>query len=121
MCGDKAFTTGVLYWCYVGGVPVDVKSLSWHRFMSIVSLLFTAFMCSALLLPGPRVFMPSRSRSFVRSLVTERYTHDVVALAAFGFDADSLNATEDRPCVSFQAMHNIIAAMMKLMLDPIAK
>eukprot|EP00752_Nemacystus_decipiens_P003173 g2936.t1 len=51
----------------------------------------------------------------------ERYTHDVVALAAFGFDADSLRATEDQPSVSFQAMRLIIAAMMKLMLDPVAR
>ena len=39
--------------------------------------------------------------------ILERYTHDVIALAAFGFDADSVQATEDRPSVSFEAMRMI--------------
>eukprot|EP00903_Cladosiphon_okamuranus_P020514 g18832.t1 len=51
----------------------------------------------------------------------ERYTHDVIALAAFGFDSDSLRETDERPSTSFQALRMIIAAMMKLMLDPVAR
>ncbi len=50
----------------------------------------------------------------------DRYTHDVIALAAFGFDADSLRATEDRPSVSFQAMHTIVSAGMRLLMDPLS-
>lgn len=51
--------------------------------------------------------------------VAERYTHDVIALAAFGIDADSLRATEDRPCVSYQAMGQLVAAAMALTVDPL--
>eukprot|EP00752_Nemacystus_decipiens_P003174 g2937.t1 len=50
----------------------------------------------------------------------ERFTHDVVALAAFGFDADSLRATNDRPSVSFQAMRTIIDSIMRLVMDPLS-
>lgn len=50
----------------------------------------------------------------------EHYTHDVVALAAFGFDADSVRATEDRPSVSFEAMGSIASAIMKLVMDPVS-
>ncbi len=53
--------------------------------------------------------------------VSERYTHDVVALAACGFDSDSLRDTEERPSTAFRSLRVIIAAMMKLMLDPVAR
>ena len=65
-------------------------------------------------------FMFSRFRCLCRVSVSERYTHDVIALAAFGFDADSLRATEDRPSVSFEAMRSIIAAIMRLLMDPLS-
>ncbi|CAN0057062.1 unnamed protein product [Scytosiphon promiscuus] len=51
----------------------------------------------------------------------ERYTHDVTALAAFGFDADSLRATEERPCVSLNAMNKIATAGMALTVDPLVR
>ncbi|CAN0250653.1 unnamed protein product, partial [Scytosiphon promiscuus] len=49
----------------------------------------------------------------------ERYTHDVIALAAFGFDADSVRATRERPCVSFDAMSKVVAAAIALFTDPL--
>lgn len=53
-------------------------------------------------------------------LVTECYSHDVIALVAFGFDADSVRATDDCPSVSFQAMRAVVAALMKLAFDPLS-
>jgi len=44
----------------------------------------------------------------------------VIALAGFGFDADSVRATRDRPCVSFEAMDDLVVAFMKLIMDPLA-
>lgn len=57
---------------------------------------------------------------FVPGSISAHYTHDVIALAAFGFDTDSTRATEDRPSVSFQAMRMITTAFMKLAMDPLA-
>ncbi|CAM9573088.1 unnamed protein product, partial [Scytosiphon promiscuus] len=51
--------------------------------------------------------------------IFERFTHDVIALAGFGFDADSVRATADRPSVSYQAMGNILEALMALLMDPL--
>ncbi|CAN0228567.1 unnamed protein product [Pylaiella littoralis] len=50
----------------------------------------------------------------------ERYTHDVIALTAFAIDADSVRATKDRPCVSFEAMRGITGAIMALLMNPLA-
>eukprot|EP00903_Cladosiphon_okamuranus_P007588 g7361.t1 len=50
----------------------------------------------------------------------ERYTHDVIALAGFGFDADSVRSTKDRSSVSFDAMRKVVAAFMRLLLDPLS-
>lgn len=52
--------------------------------------------------------------------VTEHYTHDVIALAAFAFDADSVRATKDHPCVSIDAMRRLADAIMALLMDPLA-
>ncbi|CAN0178058.1 unnamed protein product, partial [Ectocarpus fasciculatus] len=49
-----------------------------------------------------------------------RYTHDVIALSGFGFDADSVRATKDRPSVSFDAMGRIVEAFLALSVDPLA-
>ncbi|CAM9729929.1 unnamed protein product [Ectocarpus sp. 4 AP-2014] len=49
-----------------------------------------------------------------------RYTHDAIALSGFGFDADSVRATKDRPSVSFEAMGAIIEAALSLSVDPLA-
>ncbi|CAM9435860.1 unnamed protein product [Hapterophycus canaliculatus] len=50
----------------------------------------------------------------------DRFTHDVIALASFGFDADSVRATKDRPCASFEVTGKIVDALMALLIDPIA-
>lgn len=57
---------------------------------------------------------------FLALSVSEHYTHDVIALAAFAFDADSVRATKDHPSVSFAAMRKIADAIMALILDPLA-
>ncbi|CAN0394924.1 unnamed protein product, partial [Ectocarpus sp. 12 AP-2014] len=49
-----------------------------------------------------------------------RYTHDAIALSGFGFDADSVRATKDRPSVSFEAMGAIFEAALALSVDPLA-
>ncbi|CAM9461272.1 unnamed protein product [Ectocarpus fasciculatus] len=49
-----------------------------------------------------------------------RYTHDVIALSGFGFDADSVRATKDRSSVSFDAMGAIFEAALALSVDPLA-
>ncbi|CBJ30458.1 cytochrome P450 [Ectocarpus siliculosus] len=49
-----------------------------------------------------------------------RYTHDAIALSGFGFDADSVRATKDRPSVSFEAMGAIVEAALALSVDPLA-
>ncbi|CAN0022014.1 unnamed protein product, partial [Ectocarpus fasciculatus] len=48
-----------------------------------------------------------------------RYTHDVISLSGFGFDADSVRATKDRPSVSFEAMGRIVEAALALSVDPL--
>ena len=50
----------------------------------------------------------------------ERFTHDCVALAAFGLDADSLRATKGAPCPSFDCMETILKAFMALILKPLS-
>ncbi|CAM9835267.1 unnamed protein product [Ectocarpus fasciculatus] len=49
-----------------------------------------------------------------------RYTHDVIALSGFGFDADSVRATKDHPSMSFEAMDAIFEAALALSVDPLA-
>lgn len=49
-----------------------------------------------------------------------RYTHDAIALSGFGFDADSVRATKDRPSVSFEAMGAIVEAALALSVDPLS-
>ena len=66
---------------------------------------------------------PLAAHPFVNAaflLCADNYTHDVIALAGFGFDADSVRATKDRPCISFEAMNDLVIAFMKLIMDPLA-
>lgn len=48
-----------------------------------------------------------------------RFTHDVIALAAFGVDVDSVRATVERPCKSFDAMATKTSAIDKLITKPL--
>eukprot|EP00752_Nemacystus_decipiens_P014601 g13003.t1 len=48
-----------------------------------------------------------------------RFAHDVIALAAFGVDVDSVSATVETPCESFDAMESKTYAVDKLLLKPL--
>ncbi|CBN79213.1 cytochrome P450 [Ectocarpus siliculosus] len=47
-----------------------------------------------------------------------RFTHDIVALAAFGVDVGAITATEEEPCPSFDAIERITSALISLMGKP---
>ncbi|CAM9310328.1 unnamed protein product [Ascophyllum nodosum] len=41
-----------------------------------------------------------------------RFTHDIIALAAFGVDVNSTGTTADRPCPSFEAIESTLTILM---------
>ncbi|CAM9971103.1 unnamed protein product, partial [Ectocarpus fasciculatus] len=47
-----------------------------------------------------------------------RFTHDIVALAAFGVDVGSITATEEEPCPSFDAIESTTSALINLIGKP---
>lgn len=49
-----------------------------------------------------------------------RFTHDIIALTAFGFDANSMGATKDKPCKSYDSMAVIFDSLMALVMQPLA-
>lgn len=49
-----------------------------------------------------------------------RFTHDIVALAAFGVDVGSITATEEEPCPSFDAIESMTTSLISLMGKPSA-
>lgn len=53
--------------------------------------------------------------------VTARFTHDIIALAAFGVDVGSITATPERPCHSFEGIEGATMAFEALVMNPIAK
>ena len=57
---------------------------------------------------------------FVGVFLAERFTHDVIALTSFGIDVDSLNATEDLPSASFDAIEVTVASLMALATKPMS-
>ncbi|CAM9310255.1 unnamed protein product [Ascophyllum nodosum] len=49
-----------------------------------------------------------------------RFTHDIIALAAFGIDVNSTGATGDSPCPSYEAIESTLT-IVSLMLETIRK
>ena len=54
------------------------------------------------------------------SWCTARFTHDIIALAAFGIDVNSTGATGDSPCPSYEAIESTLT-IVSLMLETIRK
>jgi len=70
----------------------------------------------------PRHFSLSRFfRSVDTVMVTARFTHDIIALVAFGVDVSSITATPERPCHSFDAIEVATTAFVQLIRNPITK
>lgn len=70
--------------------------------------------------PKPYTFPLSPSELVARqTLGAARFAHDVIALAAFGVDVDSVSATAELPCKSFDAMTSKTSAIDKLILKPL--
>lgn len=51
--------------------------------------------------------------------LTARFTHDVIAMVAFGLDVRSISATADRPCDSFEAIDVKTSAFGRLVRKPL--
>ncbi|CAM9472380.1 unnamed protein product [Hapterophycus canaliculatus] len=49
-----------------------------------------------------------------------RFTHDTIALAAFGLDVGSITATPGRPCYSYDAIETKTTAFQQLIGEPLA-
>lgn len=49
-----------------------------------------------------------------------RFTHDVIALTAFGLDVDSTSAAPGRPCPSYEAIASATYTIMVLAMKPLA-
>ncbi len=54
-------------------------------------------------------------------LATARFTHDIIALVAFGVDVGSITATPERPCHSFDAIEVTTTAVGRLIRGRFAK
>jgi len=54
---------------------------------------------------------PPSFGTLVSLLCPARFTHDIIALTAFGIDVDSTRATEDRPCPSFHAIESTLMTL----------
>lgn len=52
--------------------------------------------------------------------ISARFTHDIIALTAFGFDANSMGATKEKPCKSYDSMAVIFDSLMALLMQPMA-
>ena len=55
---------------------------------------------------------------FFAVAIAARFAYDVIALVLFGVDENSINATAERPCHSFDAMQNKSTALENLLGKP---